>query len=267
MLTHTLYIAGIGTAALFIMMLVLWLISMRIHNAGIVDVGWSLGLVVLAVWYAIQGPGFPARRWIMAAMVACWGLRLASHLIQRISHEPEDGRYQQLRKDWQGSNVNLRFLFFFEFQALLDVLLSLPMLLAALNPAPQLGLLEYLGVALWLIAVIGESIADAQLAAFKRDPANRGHVCQSGLWNYSRHPNYFFEWFVWIAWAAYALASPWGWLALVCPALMFFFLFRLTGIPATEAQALRSRGAEYAAYQQTTSAFVPWFKKSSVKAE
>ena len=114
-------------------------------------------------------------------MVTFWGLRLALHLIRRIAAEPEDGRYQQLRREWAGKNVNLRFLCFFEFQALLDVLLSLPMLLAALNPAPELSLLEYAGVALWLVAVIGESVADAQLTAFKRNPDNRGRVCQ---WDY-----------------------------------------------------------------------------------
>jgi steroid 5-alpha reductase family enzyme len=124
--------------------------------------------------------------------------------------------------------------------------------------------LEYVGIGFWLVAVIGESIVDAQLAAFRREPANRGHVCERGLWNYSRHPNYFFEWLVWVAWAIYAAASPFGWLALICPLVMLFFLFRVTGIPATEAQALRSRGQEYARYQRTTSAFVPWFKKSVV---
>jgi steroid 5-alpha reductase family enzyme len=262
MLTNALLMAGIGAAALALMMLLIWLISMRIKNAGLVDVGWALGLVVLAAWYAWQGPGFPARKWFLAGMVVAWGLRLATHLVRRIVREPEDGRYQQLRRDWQGSNVNLRFLFFFEAQALLDILLSLPILIAAINPAPHLNGLEYFGIALWLVAVIGESIADGQLAGFKRDPANRGHVCQCGLWNYSRHPNYFFEWFVWVAWAVYAMASPFGWLALICPSLMLFFLFLVTGIPATEAQALRSRGQEYARYQQSTSAFVPWFRKS-----
>jgi steroid 5-alpha reductase family enzyme len=261
MLTIALLMAGIGTGALLLMMFLIWLISMRINNAGLVDVGWAFGLVVLAAWYACQGPGFPARKWFLAGMVVAWGLRLVTHLVWRIVREPEDGRYQQLRREWQGSNANLRFLFFFQAQALLDILLSLPILIAATNPAPQLSMLEYVGIALWLVAVIGESIADAQLAVFKRDPANRGHVCQRGLWNYSRHPNYFFEWFVWVAWAVYAMASPSGWLALICPSLMLFFLFRVTGIPATEAQALRSRGQEYARYQQTTSSFVPWFRK------
>ena len=262
MLSLGLQLAFSGAAALAVMMFVIWLVSVRLQNAGIVDVGWSLGLVILSVWYAWQGPGFAPRRWIMAGMVTFWGLRLALHLVRRIASEPEDGRYQQLRRDWAGKNINLRFLFFFEFQALLDVLLSLPMLLAALNRAPRLLALEYAGVGLWLLAVVGESIADAQLAVFKRDPSNRGRVCQVGLWRYSRHPNYFFEWFIWVAWMIYTLASPWGWLSVVCPALMLFFLFRVTGIPATEAQALRSRGDEYARYQQTTSAFVPWFPKS-----
>lgn len=262
MLNIALQLAGIGAAMLAVLMCVIWFLSVRLRNAGIVDVGWSLGLVILAVWYAWQGSGFAPRKWIIAGMVAFWGLRLALHLIQRLVSEPEDGRYQQVRREWQGKNVPLRFLVFFEFQALLDVVLSLPMLVAALNPTPQLAVLEYAGVGLWLIAVIGESTADAQLAAFKRDPANRGRVCQQGLWRYSRHPNYFFEWFIWVAWTTYAVASPWGWTSVICPALMLFFLFRVTGIPATEAQALRSRGDEYARYQQTTSAFVPWFPKS-----
>ena len=256
--------AGIGAATLFVMMFLIWLLSTRMNNAGLVDVGWALGLVVLANWYSWRGPGLPARKWILAGMVVLWGLRLAIHLVRRIGREPEDGRYQQLRRHWQGNNINLRFLLFFEAQALLDILLSLPILISALNPSPQLSLLEYFGAALWLLSVTGESLADIQLTTFKRNPANRGHVCQRGLWNYSRHPNYFFEWFVWVAWAVYALASPMGWLALVCPMVMFFFLFRVTGIPATEAQALRSRGQEYARYQQTTSAFVPWFKKTVV---
>src|SRR5579863_6894908 len=186
MLTVAFQLAGIGAAVLALLMFFIWLLSLSLRNAGFVDVGWSVGLVILAVWYAWQGPGFSPRKWIMATMVGFWGVRLAWHLIRRIASEPEDGRYQQLRREWQGKNVPLRFLFFFEFQAVLDVLLSTPILLASLNPAPYLSALEYTGVGLWFVAVIGESLADAQLAAFKRDPANRGRVCQRGLWHYSR---------------------------------------------------------------------------------
>jgi steroid 5-alpha reductase family enzyme len=111
------------------------------------------------------------------------------------------------------------------------------------------------------LAICCEAAADAQLSKFKSDASNKGHTCQAGLWRYSRHPNYFFEWLIWMAYALFAFASPGGSFGLISPALILFFLLRVTGIPATEAQALRSRGDEYRRYQQTTSAFVPWFPK------
>ncbi len=249
-----------GAALVCSMMFLLWLIHLRIGNASIVDPGWAFGLPLLAVTYALLGSGYSWRRWLIAGMAAVWGVRLGTHLLLRIVGKPEEGRYQELRRQWK-THVSLKFLVFFEFQALLDLFLSLPFLLAALNPKPVLSPLELTGFALWLVAVAGEALADAQLAAFKRDRSSPGQVCQRGLWNYSRHPNYFFEWLIWVAWALFALASPYGWIAPLCPLLMFYFLFRVTGIPATEAQALRTKGEAYRRYQQTTSAFVPWFKK------
>jgi steroid 5-alpha reductase family enzyme len=155
----------------------------------------------------------------------------------------------------------MRFLFFFEFQALLDVVLSLPFLLACLDTRAPLGIGEKIGMGIWLAGIFGEALADAQLDAFKKNPANKGTTCRAGLWNYSRHPNYFFEWTIWMGYAVFVIGSPWGWLGLISPALILYFLLGVTGIPATEAQALRSRGEEYLGYQQTTSAFVPWFPK------
>ena len=140
---------------------------------------------------------------------------------------------------------------------MLDVLLATPFLLASRNPDPRLNLFEVGGVMIWVVAIAGETIADNQLRAFKADPANRGRVCQAGLWGWSRHPNYFFEWLIWCAFAFFALGSPLGWISIGCPALMLYFLLRVSGIPATEAHALKSRGPEYAEYQRTTSAFVP----------
>jgi steroid 5-alpha reductase family enzyme len=103
-------------------------------------------------------------------------------------------------------------------------------------------------------------VADQQLKRFRQDPANKGKVCQTGLWNYSRHPNYFFEWLVWVAFFLAAAATPLGWLTVYCPALMLYFLFRVTGIPATEEQSIRTKGEAYREYQRTTSVFVPWKK-------
>jgi steroid 5-alpha reductase family enzyme len=253
-------LAGYAWAAVAALMLMLWLISLKTKNAAIVDVGWTLGLFTCAVMYAIFGGGRPLRKAMFLVMVGGWALRLGGYLFfTRIWKQPEEGRYQQIRKNWK-VNINLKFFFFFEFQGLLDAVLSLPFLFAAVNARANISMVEYLGFLLWAGAMAGEAVADAQLNAFKRNPANKGRTCRVGLWNYSRHPNYFFEWFIWVSWLIFALGSPHGWMAALCPALMLLFLFKVTGIPATEAQALRSRGEDYRQYQQTTSVFVPWFR-------
>jgi steroid 5-alpha reductase family enzyme len=261
MSAQALHLALVGLVIVAAMMLVLWIIHLLIRNAAIVDVGWAAGLGILALFYAWLGPGYPARKWAIASMAGFWGLRLAGYLLfARVVGHKEEGRYVQLRKDMK-TNPALRFLFFFEFQAILDVVLSLPFLLACMNTRAPLGTVEKTGAAVWLIAIFGEAYADQQLSTFKRNPANNGKTFREGLWKYSRHPNYFFEWVIWVAYAVFALGSPWGWLGLLSPALILYFLLSATGIPATEAQALRTRGNEYRAYQRTTSSFVPWFPK------
>ena len=242
-------------------MLAAWAAHLKTRNAGVVDVAWSLNLALLAALYAALGPGLPLRRGLVALMGGVSGLRLAWHIHARGHGRPEDGRYATLRREW-GGNIAMKFLFFFLFQGLLDLVLAIPFLVASLNPSAPVARLEWAGVAIWAVALAGETAADRQLERFKADPAHRGRTCRAGLWRYSRHPNYFFEWLVWIAWAVFALASPGGALALLCPALMLFFLLRVTGIPATEAQALASRGDDYRQYQRTTSAFVPWFPRA-----
>jgi steroid 5-alpha reductase family enzyme len=245
-------------------MAVVWAIAVRIRNAGIVDVAWSANFALLAAFYAAVLPGHPPRRLLIAGMTFVWSARLAGYLYRRVmGHHPvEDGRYQRLRADW-APNADRRFFWFFQLQGVLNLLLAVPLLVACANPAPVLSPLEWAGALLWVVAVIGESAADRQLDAFRRDPANRGRTCRAGLWRYSRHPNYFFEWLVWVSYFVFALASPWGWSTICCPLLMLYFLFRVTGIPATEAQALRTRGEDYRQYQETTSPFFPWFPKAS----
>ena len=239
-----------------------YLRARRIDNYGIVDIAWSYAFALVAIGYAVFASGWAPRRALLATLATLWSVRLGTHLYRRVmSHHPvEDGRYVQLRKDWAG-NFGPRMAGFFQMQAASVVLLGIPFLLPALNPAPQLHALEIAGTALWLLALAGETLADAQLAAFKRAPANRGRVCDVGLWRYSRHPNYFFEWLVWVAYFVFALASPWGVLAVIGPASILYLLLRVTGIPLTEQQALRSKGDAYRRYQATTSAFVPWKPK------
>jgi steroid 5-alpha reductase family enzyme len=250
-----------GTASVVALMLILWLIHLRTGNAAIVDAGWGAGLAILGILYAALGHGYWLRCAMVGTMAGIWGFRLSGYLlITRIIGHPEEGRYQELRRQWK-TDIPFKFLLFFEFQAVLCVVLSAPFLMASLNRAPLISPLEWAGAALWTLAICCEATADAQLSKFKSDASNKGHTCQAGLWRYSRHPNYFFEWLIWMAFALFAFASPGGSFGLVSPALILFFLLRVTGIPATEAQALRSRGDEYRRYQQTTSAFVPWFRK------
>jgi len=251
-----LLLVAFGTLLVFLIMTALWLLGIRNRNFSYVDIGWSGNFALLALLYAAFAPGWEMRKWIIAAMYALWSVRLAAHLAKRIVGEPEEGRYVELRQRW-ATNLNAKFFGFFQLQALLNVILAMPLLIASLNPKPSLHVLEAAGVAIWLIGLTGESIADGQLAAFKRDASNHGRVCDVGLWRYSRHPNYFFEWTIWIGYAAFALASPWGWLALAMPALMLHFLINVTGVKATEEQALRSKGESYRDYQRRTSMFVP----------
>lgn len=258
-------LCGIGAACCAIIMLALWWLGIRQRNFSYVDIGWAANFTLLAVICGMFGAGDPLRRGLIFGMYGAWSARLALHLIRRIVGAPEEGRYVTLRQAWGSrGNVNLAFLGFFQFQALLNVVLAAPLLLAAMNPAPALHPLEVLGVAVWMVALLGESIADAQLARFQRLPQSRGRVCRVGLWGISRHPNYFFEWLIWIAYALFAFTAPYGWLALAMPALMLHFLINVTGIKPTEAQALSSKGDEYRRYQQSVSAFVPWFPRKGI---
>lgn len=250
-----------GAACVAGLMLLLWLIQLRTGNAAIVDAGWAGGLAILGILYSALGGGYWLRSALIALMAGIWGFRLAIYLLTtRIFGHPEEGRYQELRRQWK-TNIPLKFLLFYEFQALLGVVLAVPFFVAARNPAPAISPLEWVAAALWTLAMAGEAAADAQLNRFKSDPSKKGRTCQVGLWHYSRHPNYFFEWLIWMAFALFGLASPGGFWGLLSPALILYFVLRVTGIPATEAQAIRSRGEEYRRYQKTTSAFVPWFPK------
>ncbi len=259
---NSLHLFLLGTGLCVLSMTLLWLLGRRSHNYSFVDLGWSAHFALLAVLYALLTTGWPERRILIAAMYGIWSLRLALHLAHRIIGEPEEGRYVQLREEWAAKgNVDLRFYGFFQLQAGLNVFLALPLLISCQNPAVGWHWLELLGAVLWVIAILGESIADGQLRRFKANAANKGQVCNTGLWRYSRHPNYFFEWTIWVAYAVFGLASPGGYWSVLMPALMLHFLLNVTGIKATEEQALKSRGDAYREYQRTTSAFIPWFVK------
>ena len=209
---------AVGALCVCAVMFALWRFSIRRNNFSYVDIAWAANFALLAVIDGVLGEGYFPRRLLIGAMYGLAGVRLALHLSHRIVGHPEEGRYVQLRHDWgKDGHLNRNFLLFFQAQALLNLILSVPMIVAVENTTPRLHALEIAGAALWLVAFCGESIADRQLAAFKGIPANHGKVCDVGLWSVSRHPNYFFEWMIWVAYAVFAWASPHGWIAISAP--------------------------------------------------
>lgn len=240
-------------------MAVTWAICMRNRNVGYVEVVWA-GLMTMAALYAgAFGMGAAPPRALVALFGGVWGARLCLHLLTRVLYEAEDARYHALRARWDVSPAK----FFFFFQAV--ALFATPFLIAAGSPTDDLTPWSVFAIAIWLLAFGGETLADRQLACFRGKPANRGKVCRVGLWAWSRHPNYFFEWLHWFAYVALAIGAPLAWLSWLGPVVMLLLLYRVS-IPWTEQQMLRSRGDEYRRYQREVSALIPWRPKPSAPA-
>ncbi len=251
---------AVGIASVALALAVVWLFQRRSHNANLVDPVWSWSLGWLGVFLAACGSAPPVLRLMLACLAGLWGFRLGTHLFLRNHGKPEDGRYARFRRDW-GAKADRNLFWFFQVQTGFSALLSLPFLVVAwrddLPPAWAIGA----AFAVWVVAVAGEALSDQQLARFRREPANRGKVNRTGLWRYSRHPNYFFECLHWFTYLLLAVGSGWWWVGLIAPVVMAFLLLRLSGIPITEAHMAHDR-PDYAEYIRTTSAFVPWFPRA-----
>jgi steroid 5-alpha reductase family enzyme len=238
-----------------------WAVQKATGNGGWVDVIWTFATGAAGVAYALlpAGGNVTPRGMLVAALAALWALRLGLHLARRTAKH-EDARYGWFRQQW-GAAFQARMFRFLQVQAGAAALLAAAMWLAARNFGSGLGAMDYAGAAVFAIAILGEAAADAQLAAFKADPANAGKVCDVGLWAWSRHPNYFFEWLVWLGFALIAVNLdgewPWGWLAFAAPLFMLWLLTRKSGLPPLEAHMARSRPQAWAAYKARTSAFFP----------
>jgi len=225
---------------------------------AIVDLVWTLGLGIAGFAYAASMGATTARPWLIAAVLGLWSLRLSYHLFSdRVLPGREDPRYEALAAKW-GIHAKRNFFALFLVQVLFIALFLVPVSVAMQNPSPFMHVTDWLALLIALLAITGELTADRQLARFRANAKHSGQVCRTGLWRYSRHPNYFFEWLYWWCYVAFAWGSPNGWVSLIGPAAMYCFLRYLTGIPYAERSSLKSRGEAYREYQKTTNAFFPW---------
>ena len=242
---------------------ILWVLHLRVRNTSLADVGFcfAFGMIVLAC--AVSSAGDISRRVLISGMGILYAARLGHHLfIYRVWNKPEDLRYQKIRR-LLGSWESVGMFGYFQLQVPASLLFAGLLCWVMNHPADGIRWWDFLGVMIFLLAVIGETIADRQLESFRENPLNKGKTLQTGLWRYSRHPNYFFESLHWWAYVPLAVGLPWAWASIFWPILMTISLLWITGIPWAESQALASRGQSYREYQRTTSMFFPWFPRNS----
>jgi steroid 5-alpha reductase family enzyme len=257
-----LLIAGAVIASLG--MTLAWIVQRRTGNCGWVDVCWTFTTGLLGIVFALAPIGWPLtwRNGAVAVLAAAWALRLGLHIARRTAGGTEDPRYTEYRHRW-GGQYQVKMFGLLQIQALFAFLPALSMLLAARNPVPGLRLLDAAALLVIVVALAGEALADRQMRDFRAVPANKGQVCDTGLWRYSRHPNYFFEWLGWLAYPLFAIdlaspgAWPWGWLAFIAPAVMYWLLVYVSGIPPLEAQMMKTRPDAFRTYVARTNAFFP----------
>jgi steroid 5-alpha reductase family enzyme len=238
-------------------MLTVWVLYRILKNPSIVDTAWALGLMISGLIYLCSAP-FNFRIGIISSVLIIWGMRLGGYLwYTRIRKGIVDKRYLKLSENWKIAK-SVGFLLNFQLQGFLILIISSVFLLAAHDSPSTLSLLDWAGVILALVAIAGETLADYQLYSFQQ--TNKGEVCQSGLWKYSRHPNYYFEWLIWWAFTLFALHFPLGWIAWVSPLLLYLLMTKVTG-PLTERGSIAARGQAYLDYQRRTAMFFPWFRR------
>ena len=269
----SLWIVSAHAAPLLALYLALgWLLSVRLRDASIVDVMWGPGFALVAAVGAWVGAGDPARKLLVLLLVGLWAVRLALHILVRNRGKGEDYRYRAMR-DRQGSRfVWLSAFTVFGLQGALLLFIAMPLIVATSRPAAAgvdtgscgLGLVDLAGGALFALGFFFEAVGDAQLARFKADPANRGKVCDVGLWRYSRHPNYFGDAALWWGFYLLACAVPGGAWTIASPIVMTILLLKVSGVALLE-RGLTSTKPGYADYIARTSAFVPWFPRRATK--
>ncbi len=246
-------------AAIMLMMTLLWFVSIKLRNVSIVDLFWGFGFVVAGWVYFINTEGFEARKILLMSLVTVWGLRLSIYLAWRNLGKGEDFRYQKFRKDFGDGYWWYSFFSVFLLQGILMWLISVPLLGAQFYPEKTLGVLDFIGVAIWVIGFVFEAGGDLQLARFKANPANRGKVLDTGFWHYTRHPNYFGDAAVWTGYGLICISGGSYW-PVLGSVLMTALIIKVSGLALLE-KTLNTTKPGYQEYVRKTSAFIPWFPK------
>lgn len=242
---------------LVLQMCFMWMVYRGLKNPSVVDASWSIGLMISGLIYLGSMPITP-RNAVVGALLALWALRLAGYLwYTRILQGHLDKRYTELSNNWK-INQHLGFFLNFQLQGILILIISFIFYLISISKSVSLTLMDIIGIVMILVGVIGESAADIQLYRYKKH--QKGGVCDIGLWHYSRHPNYFFDWLTWSGFTVFALQSSHGYFGLLSLLVLYLIFTRITG-PLTERGSVQSRGQKYIDYQKQTSMFFPWFKR------
>lgn len=250
--------------ALGVQMVLVWRLSVKLNFLSIVDFFWASGIGVASIFlmFFLSPPSDHA--WVLFFIILAWSMRLSGYLGSRLRrHYPvEDPRYEPLKANWSKPKVFL----FFQAQAGIQLILLYPIVVSLNSESKELHIFEICAFVLSVLSLVGESLADYQLKNFKISETQSGKngVCDVGLWRYSRHPNYFFEWLFWVGVSASVVTLAGGWLAVVSPLVMLGLLIFVTGVQPAEERSLKSKGVAYELYQQRTSRFFPWFPKKNV---
>jgi steroid 5-alpha reductase family enzyme len=234
----------------------LWLFSLKIKDSSIVDIFWGFGFVVMAWFYLYLSENYTDRTYILSCMTTVWGLRLTFHIGSRNIGQPEDYRYQNFRKEGGESYWWISFFRVFLLQGLILWILSSIFFVSHRSDLQELTLFDYIGVVFWAIGIFFEAVGDYQLRQFRKNPQNKGKVLDTGLWKYTRHPNYFGDSMVWWGFYLFAFSTQGGWMYFFVPAFMAFLLRFVSGVAMLEEQLIHTK-KEYKTYMRRTSAFLP----------
>jgi len=250
---------SVAALILFLYMTAWFLLALKRKDNSIADVAWGTGFIIVAWSTFLLNGSFSPRQWIVNLLVLIWGLRLAIRIHLRNRGKGEDVRYRKWREEWGKSFVLRSYLQVFLLQGFILLLNITPVLFINTYAAGDLGILDVLGLILWLLGFFFESLADWQLDRFLKDPGNRGKVMDRGLWRYSRHPNYFGEVTMW--WGIYilTLSVPGGWMSIIGPLTITYIILFVSGVPMTE--RFMEGNPVFDDYKRRTSVFIPWFPR------